>query len=119
MDVGGLIQFYAPELAADTDAIAQALALSADKRPACLSDEKQDEAQAYFALHLLFTRSETQSRIYKSEREGDLQREYFTADEQRSNSAFWLSKYNGLNRLCGASFGSITVGNYGKCQGNR
>lgn len=103
-----------------------ALELAADYRPQCLVEKKQDEAQVWYALHLLYFRKmqadEAESGIpkiagVKSLKEGDLALTFGSDGEASIDPYGFLSNFNKLNDICTKLGGSITVGRqpYGGC----
>jgi hypothetical protein len=123
-DLLALFRFLVPFFGTSVDEeIEQALTAAAGNRPACLTIAQQDEAQVYYAAHLLYQRwlqtQAAQSPIpfgVKSEKEGDLARTYGSTDLGTDPYNFWRN-YSDLARLCGG-VGAITVGHrYGSCCG--
>ncbi|MCQ9124356.1 DUF4054 domain-containing protein [Rodentibacter caecimuris] len=106
-----LTLFYPLSQKMPKELVAQALSVADDNRPKCLSDDKQDEAVAWYAAYLLAQSIESgvNATGLKREREGDLEREYFSGSDKGGNAERFLAKYNALNDVC-LRLGSITVG---------
>lgn len=118
-----LFRFLVPYFASlPDDEIQTALGLAEEFRPACLLTTQQDTAQVWYAAGLLYDRQlqaataatgQTIPVGVKSEKEGDLQREYGFIEGIEDSQGFW-KRYLDLAKICGA--GAITVGHrYGSC----
>ena len=103
--------FYPLSQQMPEEIVSQALSVAEGKRPKCLSDDKQDEAIAWYAAYLLAQSIESgvNAAGLKREREGDLEREYFSGSDKGGNTERFLAKYNELNNIC-VRLGAITVG---------
>lgn len=116
MSAATLLTFFYPmSQKMDTEQVALALSLAEDYRPQCLPEEKQMEAVAWYAAYLLAQSLESEVNLagLRREREGDLEREYFSNSESGSNAQRFLANFNALNDLC-LRLGAITVGNNGR-----
>src|SRR5690606_34745080 len=90
----------------------KALAIAAAYRPACLTADKQDEAQVLYAAWLLYGRIQQQEGGVApagviSEKEGDLQRTYGRTESTADPLGFY-GRWKALNDICG--YGAITAG---------
>ncbi|MEE6030435.1 DUF4054 domain-containing protein [Avibacterium paragallinarum] len=113
MGVTALLHFFYPvSQKMETEEINTALELAESYRPQCLTEDKQDEAVAWYAAYLLAQSVEARANPLgiKREREGDLEREYFANGDSGSNAQRFLANFNALNDLC-LRLGAITVGN--------
>lgn len=110
------LDFLAPAVAAmaapDKE---RALAMAAGYRPACLPENKQDEAQLWYAAWLLYgikqqRAAEADGVLARpgvvSEKEGDLQRTYGKVEGADDPAGFY-GQYERLARVC--RVGAITV----------
>jgi hypothetical protein len=128
-----LLDFLAPAVAGEPQADkAFALQQAEGYRPWCLPEDKQDEAQAWYAAWLLYDRMQQQAAAASmgvipagiaSEKEGDLARTYragtASGDGDVNDPMGFHAKYQRLADLCG--YGAITVGRprHGcECQGH-
>lgn len=108
-----MLNFLAPALASvpAPDKI-RALELAAGFRPSCLPEDKQDNAQIYYAAWILSGRLSTAGGIrpygVTSEKEGDLSRTYGPAGGVNDPLGFY-GQWHALNNLC-KRMGAITVG---------
>lgn len=112
-----LFRFLVPYFASVPDAdVERALTLAEPYRPACLTPAQQDAAQVYYAAAVLYQRSLQIAAAagggampvgVKSEKEGDLQREYGFVDGM-DDPFNWWGQYTNLAKICGG--GAITVG---------
>lgn len=127
MELLDLLRFLAPGLQSVSDDDAErALTLAVPYRPSCLTAEKADEAQVWYAAWILSRRvasappaeddydgqniARRRAQGVKSEKEGDLQRTYSTASEMisyQTDPDGYLMQYQRLADLCR---GGITVG---------
>lgn len=105
--------FYPLSQQMPEDMVNKALSVADNERPDCLSDEKQDEAVAWYAAYLLAQSIESgvNAAGLRREREGDLEREYFSGSDKGGNAERFLAKYNELNNIC-VRLGAITVGSH-------
>lgn len=105
------LDFLAPGLAdVSVEDKQRALDLAAAYRPACLPEDKQDLAQLYYAIYLLYLRVEQAPGNaipwgVISEKEGDVQKTYGNSGVSRSGGFY--DQWKSLWDLCG--FGAITV----------
>lgn len=101
--------FYPLSQQMPEDMVNKALSVADNKRP----DDKQDEAVAWYAAYLLAQSIESgvNAAGLRREREGDLEREYFSGGDKGGNAERFLAKYNELNNIC-VRLGAITVGSY-------
>lgn len=109
------VRFYAPGLVADDAIIEQAINKSESKRPSCLSEADQDQAQIWYVLWLLSLRSQSENSgiIFSgivSAKEGDDSVTYGKADKTNGqpDPLGYLALYQALADLCG--LGAIIVG---------
>lgn len=107
-----LLSLLAPAVSdLDSDDITAALAYAEGKRPSCLPEEKQDEAQVLYAAWLLHNRISQGGgapMTAKTLKEGDLSITYGDVNDALDPMGF-LRRYNDLAKIC-ALGGSITVG---------
>lgn len=115
-----LFRFLVPYFDSVPDADVQAaldFAAANGGRPECLTPAGQDAANVWYAAALLYSRSLQTAAAgapvvpvgVKSEKEGDLQRTYGSADGMDASDPFgWWSKFLKLAASC--TGGAITVG---------
>ena len=106
-------RYVAPEI------IASALLMAQSRRPPCLSEEQQNEAQAHYAAYALEQRraqqaatdSATAGTTIVREKEGNVEVQYAAATEssqQVSGPATPYAAWKSLADLC--AFGAVIVG---------
>lgn len=115
MKVLDFLVVIAPHLTenGDQNRLLEAVQVAEIYRPACLPDDKQALAVAYYTAYLLESQQERQRNPMgiTAEREGDLSRSY---DATNTNAAKFYAKWKELNDICLRAKGAITVGfNYG------
>lgn len=99
-----LLNFFAPNVDATEDDKEKALAIAESRRPWCLSEEQQNEAQALYAAWLLTLKAQnSESSIREigvvSEREGDLSKTYGSAADSLDSEGF-KARYDAFARRC-------------------
>lgn len=103
---------------APPETIAAALSLALSRRPSCLLEEAQNEAQAHYAAFLLETRRagvealEGPGTTVVKEKQGNVEVQYASAtasSQAVSGPATPYASWKALNDLCG--FGAIIVSN--------
>lgn len=117
--VSEILAFLAPGLTATEQDRATAISLAEAYRPACLTQQKADEAVAWYAAWLLYGRQQQQDAAdaeefiplgVKSQTDGDLSRTYVSGAEgvAISDPLGFYGRWAALNDIC-ARLGAITV----------
>ena len=106
MTLAELLDFFAPALTATDQEKADALAMAESRRPWCLSESEQDEAQALYAAWLLTLKAQNAVATVRevgvvSEKEGDLAKTYGKADDGLDTGGF-KARYDAMARRCTA-----------------
>lgn len=99
-----LLDFFAPSLEVSVDDKQKALAIAESRRPWCLSEAQQDEAQALYAAWLLTLQAQNNFTDVRelgvtSEREGDLSKTYGDVTDSLDASGF-KTRYDAYARRC-------------------
>ncbi|HWK70031.1 MAG TPA: DUF4054 domain-containing protein [Burkholderiaceae bacterium] len=108
MSLTELLDFFAPALTATEQERADALAIAESRRPWCLSETEQDEAQALYAAWLLSLNAQAKVTSVRevgviSEKEGDLAKTYGKAEDGLDAGGF-KARYDAMARRCSARF---------------
>lgn len=101
-----LLSFFAPNLDATEDDKWWAITIAESRRPWCLSEAQQNEAQALYAAWLLTLRAQNRESSVReigviSEREGDLSKTYGSAVDSLDVEGF-KARYDAFARRCSA-----------------
>ena len=118
-DVIEILDFLAPGLTATPEEKATAISMAEAYRPACLTEKKADEAVAWYAAWLLYSRQQQKDAAdngevvplgVKSQTDGDLSRTYFDGATGGgvADPAGFYARWAALNDIC-ARLGAITV----------
>lgn len=117
--VSEILAFLAPGLTASPEDRATAISLAEGYRPACLTEQKANEAVAWYAAWLLYARQQQQEAAangevvplgVKSQTDGDLSRTYMdgAGGGAISDPLGYYSAWKALNDIC-VRAGAITV----------
>ena len=99
-----LLNFFAPNLDMPEEQKISALAIAESRRPWCLSEAQQNEAQALYAAWLLTLQAQSNFTDVRelgvtSEREGDLSKTYGDVTDSLDAAGF-KARYDAYARRC-------------------
>ncbi|GEM_PF-815360 len=117
--VSEILAFLAPGLTATAEDRKTAISLAEAYRPGCLTQQKADEAVAWYAAWLLYGRQQQQEALdagevvplgVKSQTDGDLSRTYAegAAGGAIADPLGFYARWESLNNIC-VRMGAITV----------